>query len=48
MRGAILYGPKDLRFEERETPTILLVSHRYGLRNLLNATIRPQVRATHR
>jgi threonine dehydrogenase-like Zn-dependent dehydrogenase len=23
MRGAILYGPKDLRFEERETPTIV-------------------------
>lgn len=23
MRGAVLYGPKDLRFEERETPTIL-------------------------
>jgi threonine dehydrogenase-like Zn-dependent dehydrogenase len=23
MRGAVLYGPKDLRFEERETPTIV-------------------------
>src|SRR5947208_15531442 len=23
MRGAILYGPRDVRFEERETPTIL-------------------------
>jgi threonine dehydrogenase-like Zn-dependent dehydrogenase len=23
MRGAILYGPRDLRFEERETPTIV-------------------------
>jgi threonine dehydrogenase-like Zn-dependent dehydrogenase len=23
MRGAILYGPKDLRFEDRETPAIL-------------------------
>ena len=23
MRGAVLYGPKDLRFEERETPTII-------------------------
>lgn len=23
MRGAVLYGPRDLRFEERETPTIL-------------------------
>src|SRR2546422_1227583 len=23
MRGAILYGPRDLRFEERETPTII-------------------------
>ncbi len=22
MRGAVLYGPRDLRFEERETPTI--------------------------
>jgi threonine dehydrogenase-like Zn-dependent dehydrogenase len=23
MRGAVLYGPRDLRFEERDTPTIL-------------------------
>ena len=23
MRGALLYGPRDLRFEERDTPTIL-------------------------
>src|SRR5438132_5582782 len=23
MRGAMLYGPRDLRFEERETPTII-------------------------
>ena len=23
MRGAILYGPRDLRFEERDTPTII-------------------------
>src|SRR5258708_2046225 len=23
MRGAVLYGPKDLRFEERETPAII-------------------------
>jgi threonine dehydrogenase-like Zn-dependent dehydrogenase len=23
MRGAVLYGPRDLRFEERETPTII-------------------------
>src|SRR5216684_2782195 len=23
MRGAMLYGPHDLRFEERETPTII-------------------------
>jgi threonine dehydrogenase-like Zn-dependent dehydrogenase len=23
MRGAILYGPRDVRFEERETPTII-------------------------
>jgi len=23
MRGAVLYGPKDLRFEERETPSII-------------------------
>src|SRR6266436_2855985 len=23
MRGAVLYGPRDLRFEERETPTIV-------------------------
>src|SRR6201987_833273 len=23
MRGAMLYGPRDVRFEERETPTIL-------------------------
>jgi hypothetical protein len=22
MRGAVLYGPRDLRFEEREIPTI--------------------------
>ena len=22
MRGAILYGPRDVRFEERDTPTI--------------------------
>src|SRR5881409_4219659 len=23
MRGAVLYGPRDLRFEERDTPTII-------------------------
>jgi threonine dehydrogenase-like Zn-dependent dehydrogenase len=23
MRGAILYGPRDVRFEERETPKIM-------------------------
>jgi threonine dehydrogenase-like Zn-dependent dehydrogenase len=23
MKGAILYGPRDIRFEERETPEIL-------------------------
>ena len=23
MRGAVLYGPGDIRFEERETPTII-------------------------
>ncbi len=23
MRGAVLYGPRDLRFEERETPKIV-------------------------
>ena len=23
MRGAILYGPRDVRFEERDTPTII-------------------------
>ncbi len=23
MRGAILYGPRDVRFEERATPTII-------------------------
>jgi len=23
MRGAVLYGPRDVRFEERETPTIV-------------------------
>src|SRR2546422_2755069 len=23
MRGAVLYGPRDLRFDERDTPTIL-------------------------
>src|SRR5260221_12235971 len=23
MRGAVLYGPRDVRFEERETPKIL-------------------------
>src|SRR5713226_6857441 len=23
MRGAILYGPRDVRFEERDTPTIM-------------------------
>ncbi len=23
MRGAVLYGPRDVRFEERETPTII-------------------------
>jgi threonine dehydrogenase-like Zn-dependent dehydrogenase len=24
MRGAVLYGPRDLRFEERDTPTIIV------------------------
>src|SRR5205823_11829645 len=23
MRGAVLYGPRDVRFEERDTPTII-------------------------
>jgi threonine dehydrogenase-like Zn-dependent dehydrogenase len=23
MRGAVLYGPRDVRFEEREAPTIV-------------------------
>ena len=23
MRGAVLYGPRDVRFEERETPKIV-------------------------
>jgi len=23
MRGAVLYGPQDVRFEEREMPTII-------------------------
>ena len=23
MRGTVLYGPKDIRFEVRETPTIV-------------------------
>jgi hypothetical protein len=23
MQGAVLYGPRDVRFEERETPTII-------------------------
>ena len=23
MRGAVLYGPRDLRFEERDAPTII-------------------------
>ena len=23
MRGAVLYGPRELRFEERDTPTII-------------------------
>jgi hypothetical protein len=25
MQGAVLYGPRDVRFEEREVPTISLV-----------------------
>jgi len=23
MQGAVLYGPRDVRFEERDTPTIM-------------------------
>jgi threonine dehydrogenase-like Zn-dependent dehydrogenase len=26
MRGAVLYGPRDVRFEERETPKIMKVT----------------------
>jgi threonine dehydrogenase-like Zn-dependent dehydrogenase len=27
MQGAILYGPRDVRFEERDAPTIAMSSH---------------------
>ena len=33
MRGAVLYGPRDLRFEEREALTIRRILGRESRRN---------------
>ena len=30
MRGAVLYGPRDVRFEERDAPTIIEPTPRDG------------------
>src|SRR2546430_2155846 len=43
MRGAVIHAPGDVRFENLD----VLVPHRVGVADWLQAAIRPQVRAAH-
>jgi len=44
MRGAVLYGPRNLRFDERDTPTIIQVAEGYRAmdeRRAIKTLLRP-------